>query len=100
CHRGATTGTSCGTIESITHDPGSLCGPNRNGECASTWVRVTGPNLACSGGDSGGPWFNGGTAYGIHKSGASSGTGQGQCSRASFMSINYIGGLGLTTLKG
>jgi streptogrisin C len=89
CHRGKTTGTSCGTVTNAYYDPGPECGPE-NGDCDASWVRVDGPNLACAGGDSGGPWYSGGTAYGIHKGGLSLGTGQGECSYAVFMAIGYI----------
>ena len=37
--------------------------------CSSTFVQVSGINLSNNYGDSGGPWFIGGTAYGIHMGG-------------------------------
>lgn len=62
CHYGKTTGYSCGTI-----DTNELCN-TVNGQTGCRWVRVTGASHA--GGDSGGPWFYGGYAYGIHASGS------------------------------
>lgn len=94
------TGTSCGTVQTITFDPGNICGPNGSADCAATWVKVTGPDLACWEHDSGGPVFSGGIAYGIVQSGGNpSGTGHGQCPNIAFMSINYISNLGILTLK-
>lgn len=96
CHHGQGSGTSCGPVTSITRDPGDLCGVNGNGPCAQSWVQVAGTAVKCYGGDSGGPWYSGGLAYGIHKAGASIGPGYGQCFEAIFMAIEGIGpGLGL-----
>lgn len=61
CHYGSNTGYSCGTIQS-----NNQC-VVINGIQGCEWVRVTGANHG--GGDSGGPWYFGGTAYGIHSSG-------------------------------
>jgi hypothetical protein len=61
----------------------------------ATWIRVhqDGVNLS-EGGDSGGPWYFGGSAYGIHHCGI----GNDAC----YMAVNYIGsaGLGLTVRTG
>jgi hypothetical protein len=95
CHYGKVSLLSCATISSKTFSPGKIC---KGATCASTWIKVEGSGLACAGGDSGGPWFYNSTAYGIHKSGASTGPDVGQCSSASFMAIDYISGLGLTVL--
>jgi hypothetical protein len=95
CHRGQTTGYSCGTITDKTFQT-STC--NGNNPCEFTWVRVEGGALACSGGDSGGPWFLGNSAYGIHHSGASAGTAPGQCNFAVFSPIDFKTDLGLSIL--
>lgn len=72
CHTGKNTGTTCGTVTDISYQPvhndackyGSSSG--RTISCSSVFVRVEGPSLYSCKGDSGGPWFNHGTAYGIH----------------------------------
>ena len=72
CHTGKNTGTTCGTVTDISYRPvhsdackyGSSAG--RTISCSSVFVRVEGPSLYSCKGDSGGPWFNQGTAYGIH----------------------------------
>ena len=89
CHRGRTTGYSCGTVQTVSYRPtyDGACGSS---PCAATWARVTGSGLKCYGGDSGGPWFLSNRAYGIHKGGSSSGTGTGQCGSAWFTPIRYV----------
>lgn len=75
CHTGKKTGTTCGTVTDISYRPtkdgacksGSATG--RTIACSSVFVKVEGPSLYACRGDSGGPWFNLGTAYGIHKGG-------------------------------
>lgn len=88
CHFGITTGYSCGVIQTIHYQSVGCNGV----ACDPVWVRVEGSNLECAGGDSGGPWFNANTAYGLLHSGASSGTGPGQCAFATFNSIGAIQG--------
>jgi hypothetical protein len=90
CHRGKTTGYSCGNIVSKTFQPtyNNAC-PGVT--CASVWVRVEGPSLKCFPGDSGGPWFLVYTAYGIYKGQASSGTTADGCDWAFYMAANYFG---------
>jgi len=90
CHRGKTTGYSCGNIVSKTFRPtyANACNGVR---CASVWIRVKGRNLKCSPGDSGGPWFNAYTAYGLHKGASSSGTSAGDCNWAFYSATNYFG---------
>lgn len=99
CHRGITSGYSCGSVDSVTYQPtyANACGTVA---CASTYIRVSGPNLACSGGDSGGPWFNGQTAFGIMKSASFSGAAPGQCNYGTYMSTDYISGLGVSLVYG
>lgn len=84
-------GRSCGTVTSIAFDPGDYCGPDGNANCIGTWIKVTGPNLACWLGDSGGPLFVGGWAYGILQAGDHGGGKEiGGCAWASFMSQEYL----------
>jgi streptogrisin C len=99
CHRGKTTGYSCGSVESTTYQP-TFAGACGSVACAATYIKVSGPDLRCDGGDSGGPWFNGQTAFGTHKTGASSGPGTGQCSFATYMSTDYLTGLGVSLVYG
>ena len=75
CHTGKNTGTTCGTVTDISHRPTSSNACRYGSEtgrtitCISVFVLVEGPSLYACSGDSGGPWFNLGTAYGIHKGG-------------------------------
>lgn len=57
CHQGITTGYSCGTVTDKTG------GPNYD----NLFIEIN--NAQHSGGDSGGPWFLGTSAYGIHHGG-------------------------------
>ncbi|HEX2093257.1 MAG TPA: S1 family peptidase [Longimicrobiaceae bacterium] len=81
CKYGMTTGYTCGYIETT-----SYC---YDGAC--TWIRVgrDGYNLSESG-DSGGPWFNGGTAYGSHTLGIGD--------DAAYMAVNYFSGISVTVV--
>lgn len=95
CHQGMASGYSCGNIESVTFKPAwGYCEPN----CASTWIKVSGSSLLCTGGDSGGPWFNGGYAYGVH-TGSAGGENPDECDYSVYWAINYLS-LGLTVLTG
>lgn len=86
CHYGWSTGYSCGTIQSIHYTPTDGC----NGfGCSAVWVRVAG--ATSSGGDSGGPWFSGGRAYGVHTGSIPSGAYAGH---RIFNSIGSIQGPG------
>lgn len=98
CHRGRTSGYSCGKVKSITFQPAytGACPAT----CNAVWVRVEGANLACAPGDSGGAWFNGQTAFGVHKGGVSTGSAQGQCTYAFYTSTDFISGLGLSLVFG
>ena len=63
CHFGIASGYSCGTVVSINHDPRyERC----SWDCDDIWVKVEGPTLKSCSGDSGGPWFLGRIAYGVH----------------------------------
>ena len=66
---------SCGVVTDAYHDPGDFCG-EPNGPCNEAFAFVRNPTGGgpqtepyCAGGDSGGPWFLGFRAYGIHKGG-------------------------------
>ncbi|MEV0306896.1 S1 family peptidase [Nonomuraea fuscirosea] len=99
CHRGKATGYSCGTVSTISYRPtwDNAC----NGQtCAATWIRVSGANLKCYPGDSGGPWFNAGRAYGIYKGQSSTGTGTAGCNWAVYMAINYTSNINVSLLYG
>lgn len=99
CHRGKTSGYSCGSVDSTTYQP-TYSGACGTVACASTYIKVSGSSLACSGGDSGGPWFNGQTAFGIMKSASFSGAAPGQCNYGTYMSTDYISGLGVSLVYG
>ena len=84
CHRGERTGYSCAEVWIPDFAPaGDLCG----GACTPTWVAVRGPT--CRSGDSGGPVFLGGTAYGIVKGGSYRG-GDGSCAFYYYMSLDFL----------
>lgn len=99
CHRGISSGYSCGTVDSVTYQP-TFAGACGSVTCASTYIRVSGANLACANGDSGGPFFNGQTAFGTLKTVSSSGSAPGQCNYATYMSTDYISGLGVSLVYG
>ena len=67
CHHGKNTGASCGTVISINHRPTSsqAC----SSSCSNTFVRVYGDGLKGCRGDSGGPWYDRGYAFGIQGGG-------------------------------
>jgi hypothetical protein len=90
CHRGKTTGYSCGTIVSKTFQP-TWANACFGVTCASVWIRVQGANLKCYPGDSGGPWFLNNTAYGIYKGQSSSGPAVGNCNWAVYSAADYFG---------
>jgi hypothetical protein len=83
CHYGESSGYSCAVVELTDYaPPGDLCG----GPCSPTWVTVKGPS--CIPGDSGGPVFSGGVAFGIAK--GVNRTGAGQCLFYYYMSTDYL----------
>lgn len=97
CHRGKSTGYSCGTVNNVSYRPGNnIC----NGACGATWVRISGSSLRCYPGDSGGPFASGRYAYGIYKGQSSSGVGTGSCNYAFYMPIEYAFNLGISLLTG
>jgi streptogrisin C len=83
CHFGESSGYSCAEVELTDYaPPGDLCG----GPCEPTWVTVAGPS--CIPGDSGGPVFSGGVAFGIAK--GINRTASGQCLFYYYMSTDYL----------
>lgn len=79
CKQGMTTGYTCGTIATISYCASGAC----------TWVQVSGNGTNLSeGGDSGGPWFSGNTAYGSHT--------YGMGNDSAYMPINYVSGISVT----
>lgn len=86
CGYGKITKFRCGYIVSKNSQPSWIPSANPH------WIRVdnSGKILGESG-DSGGPWFSGNTAYGIHHGTYSDGD-------AVYMGINFVGDLGLTVL--
>lgn len=82
CKYGRTTEYTCGTIKSKTFDP-----DGSGTTYLATFIRVDdGSNNLSSPGDSGGPWFYGTTAYGIHQ-----GSPRDDATDAHFMAQNYMG---------
>lgn len=63
CHYGRSSGHSCGTVDDISYRPSHERSCEKR--CGYTFVRVRGPLLRVCHGDSGGPWYSGGFAYGI-----------------------------------
>lgn len=83
CHRGVTSGYSCALVELVDYaPPGDLCA----GPCDPVWTTVAGPR--CSGGDSGGPIFNGTVAFGIAKGGSYG--RDGRCGFYFYMSTDFL----------
>jgi hypothetical protein len=83
CHFGESSGYSCATVELTDYaPPGDLCG----GPCSPTWVTVKGPS--CIRGDSGGPVFSGGIAFGIAK--GINRDDAGRCLFYYYMSTDYL----------
>ena len=82
CHYGESSGYSCSIVELTDYaPPGDLCG----GPCSPTWVTVRGPT--CVPGDSGGPVFSGGIAFGIAKGINRKGD---RCEFYYYMSTDYL----------
>ena len=75
CHHGKNSGESCGTVFSINHQPRHP--KSCESTCNYTFVRVRGNTLKTCFGDSGGPWYDRGYAFGIH----GGGTGGDDCDR-------------------
>jgi streptogrisin C len=88
CGFGITTGYRCGRITFKNYAPSYINSP------AATFIVLheNGVDLG-SGGDSGGPWYSGGVAYGIH-------SGSVDQVDAIYMAINYISSLSVAVLTG
>lgn len=88
CKQGMTTGRTCGTIGSKSFCPSYV--PNGK----STFICVNaGDRPLSSPGDSGGPWFVGTTAYGIHSGGGDNG------GLSIYMAVDYMSSLGIQVLN-
>ena len=70
CHAGKSTAISCGNVTSINYQPtyDNACVDTSGNEtrCYNVFVKVSGSTLKSCRGDSGGPWYRSGVAYGIH----------------------------------
>jgi len=111
CHKGKTTGYSCGLVAFTDFNPSEppssyTCGPSDAPiSCAATWVAVvpkrhydgTIPTLRCAGGDSGGPWVRTSKAVGIHVA-SSVNDAYSLCTIAVYMSIDHLDSLGVELL--
>lgn len=90
CHRGKSTGYSCGKV-SKTNTILTYTNACNGQTCSAVWVTVDGDaGTACYGGDSGGPVFISQTAVGLMKGGPNVGTAKGQCSHFYYMSTDYL----------
>ena len=86
CKYGWTTGHGCGWIVTTSHRP-SWGGYNWD----NTWVRVRNDSYSLSaGGDSGGPWYHGNTAYGTTSAWHNRGGVPRPPNEAIYMAINYL----------
>lgn len=100
CHMGVTTGASCGTLKTDYYEYDETLCSNADPQTCPTgyWLRVVGPNLACSYGDSGGPVYFNNVAYGLAKGAAFTGVAKGQCSSLIVMPIRRVRDAGLIVL--
>ena len=89
CHRGKSTDYSCGTVTTVSYTPtySGACGST---PCNPMFVLAQGPSLECYPGDSGGPVFSGGSAYGWYKGQSSTGTTAAACSWMFWMAPDYL----------
>ena len=96
CKYGKTTGYACGQIVDKNYRRGSLCSDGRACYWSATWMKVgrDSGSFPTAGGDSGGPWFSGNQAWGIH---AASQAVNGKV-YAIYMAINYLSHIGTTVL--
>lgn len=95
CSIGRSNGYRCGTVTSITGGAGecnsSILGKITINACGTNYIVVEGSNFRVSGGDSGGPLFDGlGNAYGIASAGSVGGGNIGI-----FSSLSYLSGFTL-----
>jgi hypothetical protein len=90
CHYGIGSGYSCGIIDDTSFDPGNICGPTGLSDCYSSWIHVADSGaLKCSGGDSGGPFFVLGVAYGTTQAGLLGAT-PSDCGGMTFMQTEFL----------
>ncbi len=95
---------TCGNVTSINFAP-SQCGPS-GGPCSNAFVRVSiGSGNTCKG-DSGGPWFVGNTAVGVHNGASPYLTAEDLCASGSNKHAHFtpipaaLGTLGLALFTG
>ena len=89
CKYGKTSHYTCGYISDKNYNPG---GANNQ----ATFIRVNntaGYDDLSSAGDSGGPWFLTGTAYGTHK-----GYAAADPNDAVYMAVDYVSGIGVSVM--
>lgn len=94
CLRGAVTGYSCGTVDSLDSSAGDCGGV----ACKSDWVRFSGPDLNCDRGDSGAPVFRYRVAFGLVKGATIRGVEDVQCLGVTYMSLDYVTDIGIVVL--
>ncbi|XSG73496.1 S1 family peptidase [Herpetosiphon llansteffanensis] len=90
CKYGQTTAYTCGTISSKNYAPSYVANAN------ATFIRVNndaGYTNLTAGGDSGGPWFVNGTAYGIQ-----SGDVGADPNDSIYMAVNYLSGMNVSVM--
>lgn len=90
CFRGSRSGYSCGTVTSVAHSPGNICGPTESLSCDEVWFKVEGSSLACGGGDSGAAMFFQNTGFGIVKSASSDTPLPGECKGVTGMPFSRV----------
>ena len=95
CHRGKNSGISCGRVFSINYQPMWSKHPclNSSGadvDCELVFVRVHGQFLRSCKGDSGGPHYRGGIAYGIHAASNGGTDCEGTGRTATFSAIREV----------
>jgi hypothetical protein len=91
CKWGQASGDGCGQIKGRSFDPDDIMdGPDKYSE---TFIRME--NVDTMKGDSGGPWFSGYSAYGIHTGSSFSNWDMGIPAYPYFMAQNYTAALGL-----
>nr|WP_137678008.1 hypothetical protein [Parerythrobacter lutipelagi] len=106
CHYGKTTGQSCGEVYDKYAAPdyqpyGCSMGPTIVA-CDDEFVEVRNKvvsgeaQLACWDGDSGGPWFAYGVAFGIHSGGAPTSSAPGRCTKAFYTPIEKAANINAT----
>lgn len=98
CHRGQRTENSCGTVTDVAFAPSYSGACGSSGSCFAAFAKVEGPNLRCYPGDSGGPVYSGGLAYGWYKGQSSTGTTAADCNYMFHMTSDYVGTVGASIL--